>query len=75
MYTWNYGPDMEQHFEIAAWCLQKELINFSSSTFLQLQIMHEIQTSQKSMDLNVQKYLGSGQLPGHFLESLNCELN
>lgn len=46
MYTWNYGPDMEQHFEIAAWCLQKELINFSSSTFLQLQIMHEIQTSQ-----------------------------
>lgn len=66
---------MEQHLEIAAWCLQKELIDLSSSTFLQLENIHEIQTPQKSMDLNVQKYLGSGQLLGHFLESLNCNLN
>lgn len=66
---------MEQHFGITAWCLQKELVNLSSSTFLQLQNIHEIQTPQKSMDLNVQKYLGSGQLLGHFLKSLNCNLN
>lgn len=49
---------MEQHFEIAAWCLQKYLINLSSSTFLQLQITHEVQTPQESMDLNVHKHLG-----------------
>lgn len=66
---------MEQHFEMAPWCLQKELFNLSSSTFLQLQIIHEIQTPQKSMNLNVHKYLGSGQLLAHFLESLNCNLN
>lgn len=66
---------MKQHLEIAAWCLQKELIDLSSSTFLQLENIHEIQTPQKSMVLNVQKYLGSGQLLGHFLESLNCNLN
>lgn len=49
---------MEQHFELAAWCLQKDLINLSSSTFLQLQIIHELQTPQKNRDLHVHKYLG-----------------